>query len=310
MTTNDFDRTARLWLEDGPTELSDRALQAALDEIHVSTQRRPWWPARRLSSMSNVVRLVAGVAAVVVVVLVGINLIAPSNGGIGGPAPSPTPTATPAPTPTLSPSPSLGALTLASNPVALEAGTYVTPDPFGSRVMFSVPAGWSGNVGGPYLVELLGASGQGGLNFSIFENVYADPCHADKGLLDPLPGPSAADLATALAKVPGLVASAPTDINWGGYKGKQLTLAAPASFTACTLTPDGAFRVWELPLGATNDMTPGQRDRVWILDVDGTRLVIDAPEKPGQSGQAKAEVDVILNSIQIAPLKSPTPKAS
>ena len=47
MSEHDFDRTARLWLEDGPTDMPDRALQAALDEIHVTQQRRAWWPARR-----------------------------------------------------------------------------------------------------------------------------------------------------------------------------------------------------------------------------------------------------------------------
>ena len=47
MTENDFDRTARAWLEDGPTVMSDRALHAALDEIHVTRQRRARWPAWR-----------------------------------------------------------------------------------------------------------------------------------------------------------------------------------------------------------------------------------------------------------------------
>ena len=36
----DFDRLAQAWLPDGPTEMPDRALQAALDEVHVTPQRR------------------------------------------------------------------------------------------------------------------------------------------------------------------------------------------------------------------------------------------------------------------------------
>jgi hypothetical protein len=306
MTTDDFDRTARQWLEDGPTEMSDRALQAALDEIHVSTQRRVWWPARRMSSMNNVIRIAAGVAAVVVVVLVGVNLFGSAKGGIGAPAPTPTPSPTVVP----SPSPSLGTLTVGNSLSPLQAGTYVTPDPFLSRVTLSVPAGWAGHIGGPYLAELVGASGHGNVNVSIFDKVYADPCHSDKGFLDPLPGPSAADLATALAKVPGLTSTAPVDVSLGGYAGKQLTLTAPASLTGCKVTKDGAFLVWDLPLGAINAMAPGQRDRVWILDVNGTRLVIDAPQYLDQTGQAKAEVQAILDSIKIAPVASPSPGAS
>ena len=112
----------------------------------------------------------------------------------------------------------------------LEPGTYVTADPFLVRVTFTVPAGWEGNIGGPYVVVLDRASGQGAVAFSIFDKVYADPCHFDKGLLNPLPGPTVDDLATALASLPGLDATTPTDVTVGGYQGKQLTLTAPASF--------------------------------------------------------------------------------
>ena len=304
MTMNDFDRTARLWLEDGPTELSDRALQAALGEIHVTRQRRAWWPARRFTSMSIAIRLAAAVAAVFVVAFVGINLISPGNGGIGSPAatPTPTPTATPTPTPL--------ALTVGEVSSSLESGTYAIADPFLVPVSVSVPAGWQGNIGGPYAVFLERPSGPG-VFFSIFDKVYADPCHFDKGLLNPLPGPTVDDLATALASLPGLDATTPTDVTVGGYQGKQLTLTVPASLgTGCTLAPGGYFRVWELPLGATNDLTRGESDTVWILDVNGQRLVIDTPEKPGQTAQDKAEVQGILDSIRIAPAKGPTPKPS
>ena len=41
MTTDpDFDRTARAWLDDGPTELADHVLEAVFDDVHHTTQRR------------------------------------------------------------------------------------------------------------------------------------------------------------------------------------------------------------------------------------------------------------------------------
>jgi hypothetical protein len=284
---NNFDRTAQLWLEYGPTELSDRALQAALDEIHVTRQRRAWWPAPRFSAMGNTIRLAAAVATVVLAGVVGVTLLP----GGGAPEPSPAPSPTPTPSPR--------ALTDGSL-ITLEPGTYVAADPFPLRVTFTVPAGWAGNIGGPYAVFLERATGLDAVSFSIFDTVYADPCHFDKGPLNPLPGPSVGDLATALVSLKGLDATTATDVTLSGYQGKQLTLTAPASFAGCTLTPDGNFRVWELPLGATNDLTPGERDRVWILDVGGTRLVIDAPETPGQTPAERAEVQGIVDSIQIA----------
>ena len=130
--------------------------------------------------------------------------------------------------------------------------------------------------------------------FQVFDKVYADPCHDHETLLDPLPGPSAAELADALAGLPGLEVTSPTDVTLGGYQGKQLTMTAPATGDFC--------RVWELPLGATNDVAPGDQQRVWILDVDGQRLVIVAPEPPALTAATKAEVQAVLDSIHIEPV--------
>lgn len=248
--------------------------------------------------MNTQLRIAAAVAAVVVLALIVVNLV-PKTVGVGGPS-TPAPTATPVQTPSPAPSATPGALGVGEGLVPVAPGTYVAADPFLLRVTFTVPAGWEGNIGGPYAVFLQQAQGPGAVSFSIFEKVYADPCHY-KGLLDPLPGPSVDDLATALSKVPGLGNPKPTDVTVAGYKGKQLTMTAPASFKGCTLTPDGAFRIWQLPLGATNDMTPGERDHVWILDVGGQRLVIDAPQPADETAAEAAEVQGVLDSIHLAP---------
>ena len=101
MTDNEFERTARAWLDDGPNQISDRAVQSALDQIHVTRQRRAWWPARRFSSMGNPLRLVAGLAAVVLASVIGLSLLPGGGfaGGLVGPPPSPTPTPLPTPIP-------------------------------------------------------------------------------------------------------------------------------------------------------------------------------------------------------------------
>ena len=52
-------------------------------------------------------------------------------------------------------------------------------------------------------------------------------------------------------------------------------------------------------MGATNDMAAGEVDRVWILDVGGQRLVIDAPVMLGQDAATTTEVQGILDSIRI-----------
>ncbi len=71
MNENEFDRTARAWLEDGPTRMSDRAVLSALEEIHTTRQRRAWWPARRATPVNIFVR-----AAIAAVLVVGVGLVA------------------------------------------------------------------------------------------------------------------------------------------------------------------------------------------------------------------------------------------
>jgi len=251
--------------------------------------------------MGNPLRLVAGLAAVVLASVIGLSLL-PAGGFGGGPGvPSPTPT--PLPTPIPSP------LTVGDF-APLAAGTYVTDDPFLARITFTLPAGWQGNMGGPYLVDLSQGTGPTAVAFSIFDTIYADPCDFTKGPLAPRPGSSVDDLATALASLPNIGVTAPTDITIDGFHGKQLTLTAPASLAGCTLSPEGDMRLWDYPLGATYGIGAGVRDTLWILDVDGQRLVIDAPEPPGQTAATKAEVQGVLDSLHLAAVPTPSPSPS
>jgi hypothetical protein len=234
--------------------------------------------------MNTQIRIVIAAAAVIVLALIVVNVLPKSSSSVGGP--------------TAVPSPTMAALT--EDTVPLKPGTYVAADPFLARATFTLPAGWEGNIAGPYAVFLDQPQGPGAVSFSIFEDVDASPCHAN-GFLSPEPGPTVDDLATALASVPGLTATAPTVATLGGYQGKQLTLTAPASFAGCTLTSDGSFEIWKLPLGATQDLTPGESDRVWILQVGSQRVVIDAPQTPGESATDIAAVQGVLDSIHLAP---------
>lgn len=56
------------------------------------------------------------------------------------------------------------------------------------------------------------------------------------------------------------------------------------------------IRIWQLPLGATNDLTPGEVERIWILEVDGQRLVIDS-NVPLSNGVLQG----VLDSINFIP---------
>lgn len=243
---------------------------------------------------NNIVRL--GIAAVVVAlaIIVAVKVLPGSNVGNPNATPSTIPTPTLAPTSSLRPFP-------ADQRGVLDPGTYVAGDPFSLRVTFTLPAGWRGSIGGPYLVDLGWADKPGGISFSIFDKLSADPCHAEQGYLDPPLGPSVDDLATALANMPGIQVTDVSALTVDGYSGKQLTMSAPDSFASCTFSSFDGYVIWQLPLGKTLSMSAGERNRVWILDVAGTRLVILVSDEPGYTDAQRAELQAIFDSIHIEP---------
>jgi hypothetical protein len=91
MTTDrDFDRIAMAWLADGPDELSDRVIDAAVDQIHVTRQRRAIRVSRRLPTMTTPARVAA--AAVIGVLVFGGALIffgRPGKPAVSGASASP-----------------------------------------------------------------------------------------------------------------------------------------------------------------------------------------------------------------------------
>ena len=90
-----FERAARSWLEIGPTEAPERAVEAAFLEIASTPQERDWHVPWRLPKMTPLARALVGVAAVAVLLVGGVILLPAMTGTIGGP--HATPTASPAP---------------------------------------------------------------------------------------------------------------------------------------------------------------------------------------------------------------------
>lgn len=96
-----FERSARAWLELGPTDAPDRVVQGALLEIESTRQEREFRLPWRLPTMNPLIRPMTGVAAIAVALVVGGMLIGPRLGSGFGPQPTPTavPSSSPAPTP-------------------------------------------------------------------------------------------------------------------------------------------------------------------------------------------------------------------
>ena len=180
--------------------------------------------------------------------------------------------------------------TVAPTTVAARTGTY---DVSGVHLTFAVPAGWADNdwtVAKPNTIPIFG------VGFDIVANIYTDSCPSE--LVDPPVGPTVDDLASAWANLPGFNATAVSDITVDGFHGKQVEFTVPDyNRQDC---PDGDFKLFESEGGGAYwAQGPNQHHQLWILDVNGTRLVIAATFFPDTSPEDRAALDEILASIQI-----------
>lgn len=91
-------RAARSWIETGPTQAPDHAVEAALARIQSTRQERGPWIPWRLPTMNPIVSRLAGLTAVLAVVIAGAVLIRPGPEAGTGASPAPS-LASPSPSP-------------------------------------------------------------------------------------------------------------------------------------------------------------------------------------------------------------------
>jgi hypothetical protein len=321
-TERDVNRIVRSWLEEGVSALPDRVLDTVLDQLPATPQRRARWPVRRFGQMNSFTKFAVAAAAVVLIAFVGLRLL-PGEGGVGT---LPSPSASPASSPSTAP-PSPTASPLASNVPAkfpegpLQAGTY-TVAPFSSglgmchvppqsgcsetdadntiRITITVPEGWSGIDTAVWLEENQPPSGAA-VGFGRGGWLLSDPC---KYIDTDVPvGPTVADFVDAVAQHPILDTTAPVDVTLGGYTGKYFDLQVPADISMCETDPGNPgsgpiYRPYEPGIYAQG---PSHRWHLWVLDVDGVRVVVQSMDYAGTSEQHRTELQAMVDSIQIEP---------
>jgi len=112
-------------------------------------------------------------------------------------------------------------------------------------------------------------------------------------------------LATALSQQIGRNGSAPVDVTLAGYSGKKVDLSVPTDFDKSTCD-SLLYKTW-LEGGANGGgdgsyvYGPGQRNTVYILDVNGTPLVIDTMYQPTATAADKAELQAVIDSVSFEP---------
>jgi hypothetical protein len=165
----------------------------------------------------------------------------------------------------------------------------------------TVPKGWMTQIAGAYAVFITGPSADepAAIAFSLSQSVFADTCTGETLVdMDPQPGPTVDDLASALAHLPGVTTTAPTNVAIFGARGKKLMVTAPAASKECQGS-SGGYALWRLPLGHIFALAAGERMAIWILDVRGMRLVISEVTGPSTPAKERAGAESILGSIGI-----------
>jgi hypothetical protein len=232
----DTEQLLDAWMRDGPTVAPDRVLDVVVDRIERQRQRPAWRLDWRRYTMNSSIKLAAAALAVVIVALIGYNLL-PGSTGVGGPGPSASPT----PTPGSSTSPSASAAAVdcedqlpgCEGPLA--AGVHHTKQfapGFSYETTSPVLGAWLNVIDLPAIMKI----DQGNPN-DPYALLWSDaaitdqtgPCSADP---DPARGRRAADWIAFLTSHPGLVASEPVSVDFGGITGQQVELAVKDTWTA------------------------------------------------------------------------------
>jgi hypothetical protein len=298
----DTARIVRSWLRADEHESADRVLDAVLDQLDTTPQRRAGWPAWRTPTMNRFVIIGLGAAAVVVVLFVGAQVLGlPGSGGTGaGQTPTPEATATPEPTAEATPEPTPQGL-LPEGPHVLNDGEPMEGTPT-LRTTVTIPApDWYGEVGDGILIKSDNSAAPDGAGMITFFGdlyVYGDPCQWATTRPNE-PATTVDELVNALAAQASRDASDPVDVTVDGYAGKSITLHVPddAVFSECDR---GTFGSWGVP---GDDVTPfryhqdpGQIDEVWIVDVNGELAVIDMAYYEGTPQVVVDELHAIAES--------------
>lgn len=292
MTTERDSRTRIVlsWLREDAHEDAERVLLRALDEIDTTPQRRPIWPARRISNVNAYAKLAIAVAAVIVIAVAGLQFLPRNGSSVGGPAASPSPTIGPTPIPTLG-----------SGPLA--PGRY-SMGRSGPSTSIQIPAGWSGDVSTNAMdvathVDTSSERRWGRWTDSI--KVFGDSCRSN-GTLKPIVG-SAQELVAALKAQNGTDATV-TDVTVGGVHGKRVDVVRSPGLDPATCD-DGAaspVKIW-MDGAETGYYALGGDGRgiVEAFDVDGKLVVLTGVVGPDATSVDVAELETVIASTQFEP---------
>jgi hypothetical protein len=249
----DVEDALRAWMRNEEPAAADELIDRVAQQLPARSQRSAtWWAIQRFTA-------VAAAAVVVVGVWIGIGAALSGGDGLGGLAISTLPLASPPP------------LTYGSG--ALEPGTYTVGADFPVELTFEVPDGFDACPIDPHEQGLCARTrAEAGLTFVIVDNLVDDPCSPDPRPADPPIGPTVDDLVQGLSNLQGLSAKPGGSVTVDGLPARTLTLTAVAT-SECPST-EFSGETWIVSSARTNGVAIGERNELFVMDVQGQRLMI------------------------------------
>jgi hypothetical protein len=197
--------------------------------------------------------------------------------------------------------------TVAGSPVAIirVAGTVIGSGDYPAYSV-AIPEGWEAL--GAFTVKSTGAPQVMGVGVWDVGAVPSDPCRWAASTQTP--GPTVDDLVQALEDQVSRNASAAVDATLAGYTGRYLEWSVPSDavvtddsdFEGCDIEPSDGHRNFVSWFGDGDGLrwqqVAGQVDRLWVLDVDGQRLVVDATYSPDATPADLAELEQVVQSLR------------
>lgn len=164
----------------------------------------------------------------------------------------------------------------------------------GVRAEVTVPDGWYSAEG--YLTRDTGSGANDPDGASLVPlaprddlGLYTDPCRpGTRENPDVEVGPAVDDFVAAVVAEGVLDVSTPTDVSIDGHDGRFFELRAPSRLGECV------WRPWSPGIYAQGD---ANRWDVWVLDVDGRRVVVVASRFPGTPARIRGEMRRMVASL-------------
>lgn len=200
-------------------------------------------------------------------------------------APSTAPTIAPA-----TPAPSPALLGVADIGRPLESGRYRVAAPFAVPLSITIPQEWTlkslveGDVsftgpgdGAPWVV------------IELVDNVFADPCDSAGGPIDPPISPTVDGIVAALTTMVGFQIGPVSEVVVGTRAGKAFDLTNDVDTATADCDGGPMLPLWTYRGGGQSATNGGLLERIWVVDVDGTTVVVD---------RGGTNVDAVATSLE------------